>query len=195
MKENIVFDGKYMDIIHAENNGTTWEYAARKGITGAAGIVAITDDQKLVLIEQFRQPVEKVCIEIPAGLIGDHGPESICEGANRELTEETGYTAGQMSIIGTFPLSPGMTSEVMTMILATKLKKIGEGGGVDSDENISVIEIPVLSSPVQLLQLAPDDTKYIDSKVFMAVYFGVMEITRRIKSGELNHRDVLPPLA
>jgi len=183
----LVYEGKFMDV-HLRNN---WEFAERKGMTGIAGILAVTKDNKMVLVEQYREPVEKVCVEIPAGLIGDHdSDEDFLEGAGRELLEETGYKADSLSVIGHFPLSPGMSTEIMTLVLATDLTKVDEGGG-DEAEDISVIEIPLMTAPAEIMKLDDGGKKYIDCKVFLAAYFAYQEITRRLQKGELSYKDAL----
>jgi ADP-ribose pyrophosphatase len=183
----LVYEGKFMNV-RMRNN---WEFVERKGMTGIAGILAVTNDQKLVLIEQYREPVEKVCVEIPAGLIGDEDSnEAFLDGANRELEEETGYRAGKMSKIGDYPLSPGLSTEVMTLVLATDLEKVGSGGG-DQHEDIKVIEIPLMTAPTEIMKLEEGGKKYIDAKVFLAAYFAYQEITRRLAQGELSYKDAL----
>src|SRR5678816_1525211 len=76
-----------------------WEYADRTNATGAAIIVAVTEEQKLLLVEQYRIPVHARTIELPAGIIGDEpgsSDEAHAEAARRELIEETGFEAGHM---------------------------------------------------------------------------------------------------
>src|SRR5437899_887208 len=90
-----------------------WEYAERLKVTGAAIIVAVTDEQKFLLVEQYRIPVHSRTIELPAGIIGDEpdcGNESHAEAARRELLEETGYDADRIEAITTGPTSSGLTS-------------------------------------------------------------------------------------
>src|SRR5215217_1288754 len=73
-----------------------WEFVTRKKSSGIVAIVAVTDDYKLVLVEQYRPPVAKSVIELPAGLAGDeagHEQEDLLTAARRELLEETGYEA------------------------------------------------------------------------------------------------------
>ena len=68
-----------------------WEYADRTNSTGAAIIVAVTEERKLLLVEQYRIPVHARTIELPAGIIGDepgNGDEVHAEAARRELLEE-----------------------------------------------------------------------------------------------------------
>ncbi len=115
----------------------SWEFAARKGDIAAAVIVAI-DDGHVILVEQFRVPLGRNCVELPAGLVGDEtAGESVAVAAGRELEEETGYRADAIEDLGVFHSSPGMTSECFTLVRATGLTKVGDGGG-DGDENITV---------------------------------------------------------
>jgi ADP-ribose pyrophosphatase len=79
-----------------------WEYAHRVKATGSAIIVAVTDDQKLLLVEQYRIPLHARTIELPAGIIGDEPDtrdEEHIEVARRELLEETGYAADRIEPI------------------------------------------------------------------------------------------------
>lgn len=176
----LVHKGKFISV-HVRNN---WEFVERSGISEVAGILAVTKDNNIVLVEQYREPVQKVCVEIPAGLIGDIDPnEDFLDGAKRELIEETGYQAGKMSIIGKFPLSPGLTTEIMTIVLATDLTKVNQGSG-DETENIKVIEIPLMTAPQEIMKLENNGEKYIDAKVFLAAYFAYQEITRRLHDGD-----------
>jgi ADP-ribose pyrophosphatase len=124
----------------------TWEYVSRsRGIT-AAVILAIEeapDGRHILLVEQYRVPLKARCLELPAGLIGDHdADEDPTEAAARELEEETGYRAGAMENLGRFYSSPGMVSESFTLFKTTGLVKTGPGGGTDG-EDIVVHRVPL----------------------------------------------------
>lgn len=128
-----------------------WEYVSRSRGIRAAVILAIDDDpddgQHVILVEQFRVPLGKNCIELPAGLVGDHddnADEDASKAAIRELEEETGYHADHMEDCGEFYSSPGMVSESFSLFKADGLTKTGEGGGVDG-EDISVHRVPLHS--------------------------------------------------
>ena len=118
-----------------------YEYCSRLGITGIVAIVAMTDNDEIVLVEQDRPPVGGRVVEIPAGLAGDHGEESLARAARRELLEETGFEAERWTLLGDAPPSPGMTSEVLTFFRAEGLTRTGPGGGED-DEDITVQIVP-----------------------------------------------------
>lgn len=119
-----------------------WEYVARSRGIKAAVIIAV-DDGHILLVEQYRVPLGKNCIELPAGLIGDEmAGEDPLIAAGRELEEETGYRAGKLENLGEYYSSPGMVSESFTLVRAHELVRTGEGGGVEG-ENITVHRIAI----------------------------------------------------
>jgi ADP-ribose pyrophosphatase len=121
-----------------------WEYVSRARGIKAAVILAITPEDEVVLVEQFRIPLGKPCIELPAGLIGDDDGgegEEAAMAAIRELEEETGYRAARMEDLGEFYSSPGMVSEAFTLFRAFDLTRVSEGGGIEG-EGITVHHVP-----------------------------------------------------
>src|SRR5215472_2570645 len=127
--KTILHTGKFLSLVKEGR----WEYAERVNATGVAVIVAVTDDQKLLLVEQYRIPVHTRIIELPAGIIGDEGggkDESYAEAAKRELREETGYDAEKIELLTTGPASGGLTSEIVTLLRAAGLRRVSDGGGV-----------------------------------------------------------------
>ncbi len=121
-----------------------WEYVSRARNIRAAVILAI-DDGHVLLVEQFRVPLGRVCIELPAGLIGDddgseYEPAEIAGG--RELEEETGYRAARVENLGEYFSSPGMVTESFTLLRASGLRKVSEGGGLPG-EDITVHRVPL----------------------------------------------------
>ncbi len=122
MTAETVWEGKFLTVV----KDGSWEYAERQGDIDAAVIVAIDGDDVL-LVEQHRIPAGRVCLELPAGLVGDEDePETVVDAARRELEEETGYRAARIEVLGEFYSSPGMTSERFTVVRATGLSKVGE---------------------------------------------------------------------
>ena len=121
-----------------------WDFAKRPNADAAVGILAVTADDEVVLIEQFRVPVQRKVIEIPAGLVGDEVEfrgEELAATAARELLEETGYRAGKVELLLASPTSAGMTSEISHLFLATGLMKEHDGGGTEH-EDIGVHLVP-----------------------------------------------------
>jgi ADP-ribose pyrophosphatase len=120
-----------------------WEFVTRNTTRPAVGIVAITDDGKVVLVEQYRPPVARNVVEIPAGLTGDiegSEDEALVEAAKRELMEETGYAAKHWTQLGGGYSSPGLTDESIVLFLAEGLERRHAGGG-DENEQITVHEV------------------------------------------------------
>src|SRR5690349_16279251 len=102
-----LFKGKFLALVKEGR----WEYAERVGATGAAIILAVTPEEKILLVEQYRIPVHATTVELPAGITGDSGEnESDAEAAKRELLEETGWQAGKIEELTTGPASSGLTS-------------------------------------------------------------------------------------
>jgi len=124
-----------------------WEYVTRTRGVRAVVIVAIEEDDHVLLIDQYRVPLGQRCLELPAGLVGDdHADEAAENAAVRELEEETGYTAERVENLGEYHSSPGLVSEGFMLMRAYGLSKIGVGGGVDG-EDIVVHRVPLAEVP------------------------------------------------
>jgi len=163
-----LYTGKFLALVKEGR----WEYADRVNATGAAIIVAITEEQKLLLVEQYRIPVHARTIELPAGIIGDEpgsSDESHADAARRELVEETGYEAGEIEPLTHGPASAGLGSEVVTLFRAYQLRRVGNGGGV-ANEDISVHEVPLGEVHAWLNRKAGSGV-LIDPKVYAGLYF------------------------
>ncbi|GGD48567.1 NUDIX hydrolase [Croceicoccus pelagius] len=138
--EKVCWEG---DWIVAKKRGR-WEYVSRSRSIRAAVILAV-DDGHVLLVEQYRTPLSKPCIELPAGLIGDDDGsegEHALDAAGRELEEETGYRADRLIDAGEFMSSPGMVTESFTLVIAKGLTRVGPGGGTES-EDITVHRVPL----------------------------------------------------
>lgn len=141
-KPEIMWQGQYITV----RRWGTWEYVGRARGIHAAVILAIVDNDVL-LVEQHRVPLGGPCLELPAGLVGDNDEnEQVETAAARELEEETGYRAATIEIIGRFASSPGMVSETFSLVRATGLTKVGDGGG-EPGENITVHRVPLPQVP------------------------------------------------
>lgn len=135
----VVYEGRYQRMIVRG----TWEYSERAHAGGLAAIIlAVTPDDRVVFVEQFRVPLQARTIEMPAGLVGDiDAGESIEHSSIRELEEETGWTADHAEVLLIGPTSSGASSEKVAFVRATGLRKVGSGGG-DASEDITVHEVP-----------------------------------------------------
>jgi len=149
-----------------------WEYAERRQVSGCVGILAVTAENKLLLVEQFRPPVQCNVIELPAGLAGDIAgteDEPLAVAAKRELLEETGYAAGRMYFLCEGPVSAGLSTEIISFFHAQDLHKV-HGGGGDHSEDIRVHEVPLDDLQSWLAQRR-DEGCLIDLKIFTALHF------------------------
>lgn len=164
MKE-IVYTGKFLNMAKEGR----WEFCERVNDTRAAMIFACTPDNKVLLVEEFRPPVDARCLCFPAGLVGDVAPESAAAAATRELEEETGYTAASMQFLFAGPSSPGLTSEMLSFFLATGLSRVSQGGGVDG-ENITVHEVPMDQIDSWLEQKRAHGV-LVDPRIYTGLYF------------------------
>lgn len=140
--EEIVWEGRF---ISTRRRGR-WEYVGRARNIRAAVILAV-EDGHILLVEQFRVPLGRPCLELPAGLIGDDDEdafEDALAAAGRELEEETGWRADRLENAGEFYSSPGMVTESFTLVRARGLHQVGPGGGVEG-EDITVYRVPLAS--------------------------------------------------
>ncbi|WP_422060367.1 NUDIX hydrolase [Sphingopyxis sp.] len=156
----------------------SWEYVSRSRGMHAAVILAIddaADGRHVILVEQYRVPLKVRCLELPAGLVGDHEAGEASEvAAQRELEEETGYRAANWRTVGEFYSSPGMVSESFTLLVATGLTKVGTGGGVDSEE-IIVHRVP-LTAIEDFIAAKRADGCGVDVRVAMLLAGGLLAL-------------------
>lgn len=148
-----------------------WEYVTRANAKGCVAVLAITDDKRVILVEQFRPPVGRNVIELPAGLAGDiplQEDEPLLTAAKRELKEETGYEAKNWTSLSEGVSSAGMTDESVTMFYATGLTKMTEGGGV-GNEDIRVHYV-YQSDVTRWCRDRQSEGVLVDFKIFAALY-------------------------
>ncbi len=130
-----------------------WEYAERTHGNGMAVIViAVTPADTVLFVEQYRVPLGARTIEMPAGLVGDdHAHDTLIDAARRELVEETGWHPAHVDVLLVGPTSSGMSNERIAFVRARGLTRVGEGGGVGS-EDITVHEVPRAGAPAWLMR-------------------------------------------
>ncbi len=165
--------GKYLEFRETEKG---WEYVMRPNCKGVVVILAVTDDRKVVLVEQYRPPVDCKVIELPAGLAGDiplQEDEPLVVAAKRELKEETGYIAKNWTMLTEGPSSAGITTELISIFYATGLTKVSEGGG-DASEDIRVHYVDLADVPSWCANQQADGLM-VDFKIFAALYLAKLK--------------------
>ncbi|AVY65944.1 MULTISPECIES: NUDIX hydrolase [Xanthomonas translucens group] len=162
----IVYEGKYQRMVVRG----TWEYSERVHAGGlAAIIVAVTPDDEVLFVEQFRVPLQARTIEMPAGLVGDiDAGESIELSAVRELEEETGWTADHAEVLMIGPTSSGASNEKVAFVRASGLHKVGDGGG-DASEDITVHAVPRARAAAWLVQKMGEGYE-LDAKLWAGLW-------------------------
>lgn len=161
------FRGRYVGV--AQRKGV--EFAVRTRAEGAAIIPAMTEAGEVVLVEQYRPPVQRRVIEWPAGLIGDEGNSADAVAtAERELLEETGYAAASFREVFRCPCAAQLSSEMLSFVVAEGLRKAGCGGGIAGEENITVHLVPRADLP-RWLDGCRRRGLLVDPKVYTGLYF------------------------
>jgi ADP-ribose pyrophosphatase len=168
MSDRVLYETPYLRLVDRDG----WFFVQRPHAGGVVLIVPVTDDGRLLLIEQHRPALDAICVELPAGLVGDEAglaDEPRAQAAQRELLEETGYSAGELRELTTCASSPGLASELITFYLATGLTRTGAGGGVGG-ESIVTHAVPLGEVEAWLAARARDG-RVIDNKVYAGLWF------------------------
>ncbi|XJZ26115.1 NUDIX hydrolase [Bacillota bacterium Lsc_1132] len=131
---------------------------------GAVAIIALTDDNKIVMVEQYRKALERTIVEIPAGKLEKGEEPAVC--ARRELEEETGYVCEKLELLVSFYTSPGFADEIVHVYIATGLSKKEDAASLDEDEFVNLEEL-TLEEAVQYIK----EQKIFDAKTVFAVQY------------------------
>jgi ADP-ribose pyrophosphatase len=131
---------------------------------GAVAIIALTEDNKMVMVEQYRKALERTIVEIPAGKLEKGEEPASC--ARRELEEETGYVCESLELISSFYTSPGFSDEIIHVFLATGLTKKENAAAMDEDEFVNLEEL-TLKEALQYVK----EQKIYDAKTIYAVQY------------------------
>ncbi|SOB94104.1 ADP-ribose pyrophosphatase [Ureibacillus xyleni] len=161
---NQIFNGKVIslkvdDVLLPNGNKSIREIVNHPG---AVAVIAITDEGKLILVEQYRKALERSIIEIPAGkLEPGEAPEVT---ARRELEEETGLGCHKLSYLQTFATSPGFADEVIHLYVAEQLFEIEEKAELDEDEFVELMQVSIEEAEEMV-----KDGRIYDAKTAFAV--------------------------
>lgn len=131
---------------------------------GAVAVIPVTDDGKIIFVEQYRKPLERSLIEIPAGkLEPSEAPEVT---AKRELEEETGYTTNQLTHVASFYTSPGFANELIHLYYTDTLVKLEETVQGDEDEFVEVLPLTLAEAERYV-----EEKKIFDAKTMYALLY------------------------
>ena len=168
---DVLCEGRHMLFLRTGN----WEYVEHRVAKEAAMIVAVTEDRRLVLAEEFRPPIGRPVISLPTGLIGDEGAEDASNAARRELAEETGYAADGLTPIGRGPGSAGQSSEMIVFFFAPSARLAGEQAEHDRGR-IRVHAVPLAELRAWTARREAEGAA-IDPKIWAGLWMaGVAEI-------------------
>lgn len=135
-KPELLHRGKFVELV----KDGRWEYARRVNARGAVFIAALTEARELVLVEQYRVPLQQRCIELPAGIYGDEdspADETAEACALRELEEESGFRGARAQLVFSGPVAPGLTNEILHLVRVDGLTRVHAGGGVGHEEIVT----------------------------------------------------------
>ena len=137
-----VFDGRILDVRRDNVSLPDGSPAIREVIRhiGAVCVIPVTEDNQVVVERQYRYPIDRVITEIPAGKLDSRGEDRL-SAIQRELREETGYTAEEWISLGDFHPAPAYSDEYISMYMARKLHA-GERH-LDADEFLDVFTVPL----------------------------------------------------
>lgn len=165
-KSETVFHGKVFDVRvdEIEYNDTGNKIFRQVAVhPGGAVIVPAKDDGKIILITQYRYPHNEVVLELPAGKLEKGEDPMIC--AKRELIEETGYSANEMTKLGKIFTTPGFCSEVLHIYLAKNLT-LGNHAREEGEEDIQLVELSL-----EEIEEKIKCGEIVDAKTISGIYY------------------------
>lgn len=159
LKSARIYEGKIINLRVDTVELPDKKYSKREIVehSGAAAVVPVTMNGDVILVKQFRKPVEEVIYEIPAGRLETKESAEKC--ALREMAEETGYTAGSLEKLTDYYTSPGFSNEVIHLYLARDLTE-GQAKP-DEDEYLEVIRLPLKEALEMIRKGEIQDSKTI----------------------------------
>ena len=168
MSIETLYEGRFLRL----RRQGSWEYSQRVNARGGAALAAVTPAREVVLVEQYRVPMQGRTLELPAGLIGDEpgrGDEAVFDAGRRELEEETGFRAARVELLLRGATAPGMSAELTYLLLMTGLTRVHAGGGVDG-EDITVHVLPLTGAHDWLADRIAA-ALLVEPRVYTALYF------------------------
>lgn len=166
IKSEQIFSGKIISLQVDDVELPNGKQSKRELIKhpGAVAVIAITDDGKIVMVEQYRKALERDVVEIPAGKLEKGEEPSLC--AKRELEEETGYVCKSLDWLISFYTSPGFADELVHLYVARGLEKKEDAAPPDEDEFVTLVEL-TLEEALEYIE----ERKIYDAKTAYAVQY------------------------
>ncbi|WP_160721486.1 NUDIX hydrolase [Bacillus sp. USDA818B3_A] len=166
IKSEEIFSGKIISLHLQDVELPNGKQSKREIVKhpGAVAVIAVTDENKVVMVEQYRKALERTIVEIPAGKLEKDEEPEIC--ARRELEEETGYVCSSLELVTSFYTSPGFADEIVHVYLAKGLVKKEDSASLDEDEFVNLEEISLEEA-----QEYVTNQKIFDAKTIFAVQY------------------------
>lgn len=167
IKSDTIYDGKILKLRVETVELQNKKYSKREIVDHqkGVGIIAYDGDEKLWMVSQYRIAVDKVMLEIPAGLVDPN--EAPIESAKRELQEEVGFFPEQIDFLFTMHSSPGFTNDKLLFFVAKNLKE--SKLELDEDENLEA-----KSYPIDELYNMIENGEITDAKTIIAIQYAMM---------------------
>ncbi|MBM0046370.1 NUDIX hydrolase [Anaerococcus sp. mt242] len=167
IKSDTIYDGKILKLRVETVELQNKKYSKREIVDHqkGVGIIAYDGDDKLWMVSQYRIVVDKVMLEIPAGLVDPN--EAPIESAKRELQEEVGFFPEQIDFLFTMHASPGFTNDKLLFFVAKNLKE--SKLELDEDENLEA-----KSYPIDELYNMVENGEITDAKTIIAIQYAIM---------------------
>jgi ADP-ribose pyrophosphatase len=168
VKNERLYNGKVFNLVVDQIEYSSGSRAIREVAEHPGGAVALAmfPDERIILVKQFRYPMGKFLYELPAGKLGAGEDPAVC--AERELTEETGYTARNWKKLMAIYTSPGFCTEQLHIFLATQLFRSEKGQKLEEGEQSLTVEIVPLSTAIQMIERQ----EIVDAKTICGVLLG-----------------------
>lgn len=168
IESKTVFHGHLIDVEVQQVKTPQGNVAQREIVhhAPAIAILALTSDNKMILEKQWRAPIAKTTLEIPAGKLDDRDADNAVHAAKRELNEETRYQATELEKISSFYTSVGCMDEYMTLYLARGLERVDHELPQDQDEQLALQTVSLNQALAMI-----DRGEIEDAKTIMAIYY------------------------
>lgn len=162
-----IFNGKVINLQIDEVTLPNGKTSKREIIKhpGAVAIIALTEENKIVFVEQYRKPLEKSLVEIPAGKLEEGEKPEVT--ALRELEEETGYTTNKLELVTSFYSSPGFADELLYIYFTDKLKPLEEAKSLDEDEFVELMELTLEEAEALMAEQKIHDAKTVYALMYL----------------------------